>query len=74
MALNFDPLAYMRFVVLLSPVILPVMAIFGLILKYCFQNLLITLTLSIIFDLVIFIGTYFSGSCVVIGLTDNFLL
>ena len=29
MALNFDPLAYMRFVVLLSPVILPVMAIFG---------------------------------------------
>ena len=29
MALNFDPLAYMRFFVLLTPVILPAMAIFG---------------------------------------------
>ena len=29
MALNFDPLAYMRFFVLLAPVILPAMAIFA---------------------------------------------
>jgi hypothetical protein len=47
MALNFDPLAYMRFVVLLSPVILPVMAIFGSLYEGNLKGFLYVLGLTI---------------------------
>ena len=52
----------------------PVTAILGFLLKWSFQNLLIIFIFFIIFDLWIFLVTYFNGSWVIIGLTDNYLL